>query len=67
MSQMDKVVLSSNLFQSQEAIDSQKFLCDLFKYESCVVSNTGVEADEIAIKIALQWGYKRKGIEPFKA
>lgn len=42
-------------------------MCDLFKYDSCLISSTGVEADEIAIKIAMQWGYKKKGIEPFKA
>lgn len=36
-------------------------------YEEVILSNTGVEADEIAIKVATNWAYKVKEIEPNKA
>ena len=36
-------------------------------YDDCVLSSTGVEADEIMIKLALKWGYMKKEVESNKA
>jgi len=36
-------------------------------YDCCVLANTGVEADEIAVKIAFKWAYNKKFVEPNKA
>lgn len=36
-------------------------------YEEAILSSTGVEADEIACKIAINWAYHKKNVHPNKA
>lgn len=61
-SQSAKLSLTSRAFHHTLLGPFLKRLCDDFKYDKCILMNTGVEGGETAIKLARKWGYKVKGI-----
>jgi ornithine--oxo-acid transaminase len=62
VSQVSKLHLTSRAFHSDLLADYAEFITKLFGYGSVLPMNTGVEADDSALKIARKWGYKVKGI-----
>lgn len=60
--QAQTLTLTSRAFFNDQLGRTEKHLCDLFGYERALMVNTGVEANEAALKIARKWGYQVKGI-----
>lgn len=60
--QAEKLTLTSRAFHSDQLGIAEKFVCEYFGFDRALFMNTGVEANETAIKIARKWGYKVKGI-----
>ena len=60
--QLDKLTIVSRAFYSDTLGEFEEYACKLFGYDKLLPMNTGVEANETAIKLARRWGYVRKGI-----
>ena len=60
--QAKKVTLTSRAFYNNRLGEYEKYITGYFGYDKVLPMNTGVEADETAIKLARRWGYKVKGI-----
>ena len=62
ISQACDLTLTSRAFHNNKLGDYMEFMCNTFKYDKLLPTNTGVEAGETAIKIARKWGYEVKNI-----
>ncbi len=60
--QAKTLTLTSRAFFNNVLGEYEKKLTELFGYTMMLPMNTGVEADETAIKLARKWGYTKKGI-----
>ena len=65
--QAANLTLTSRAFHSDQLGIAEEYVCEYFGYERVLFMNTGVEANESAIKIARKWGYEEKGILENKA
>ena len=61
-SQLESLTLTSRAYHNNKMGDFSEKLCKTFNYERVLLTNTGVEAGESAIKIARAWGYKYKKV-----
>lgn len=60
--QLETLTLTSRAFYSNQLGPTEKYLCDLFKYDKALLMNSGVEAGESGIKIARRWAYEVKKV-----
>jgi ornithine--oxo-acid transaminase len=60
--QAQKLTMTSRVFHNENSGKYAQFMHDTFGYDKVLPMNSGVEADESAIKIARKWGYTVKGI-----
>ena len=65
--QAARLALTSRAFYNDKLGICEQYLCNYFGYEKAILSNSGAEAVETAIKIARKWGYEIKGIPENKA
>jgi ornithine--oxo-acid transaminase len=65
--QLDKLTLTSRAFYTDALGEFEEYTTKLFGYDKLLPMNTGVEADETALKLARRWGYVKKGIPDDKA
>ncbi len=65
--QAENLTLTSRAFHSDQLGIAEEYVCEYFGYDRALFMNTGVEANESAIKIARKWGYEEKGIPENKA
>ncbi|XP_065220915.1 ornithine aminotransferase, mitochondrial [Planococcus citri] len=56
-----RAICHNNLYEASEKLTS------LFKYDKVLLTNTGVEGGETAVKLARKWGYRVKKIPAGKA
>lgn len=57
------LTLTSRAFYNDALGVYEKFIADFFGYDKVLPMNTGVEADETALKLCRKWAYDVKGIE----
>ncbi len=62
MAQAQVLTLTSRAFHNDKLGLAERFLCKTFGYDKALMMNTGVEANESALKLARKWGYRVKGI-----
>jgi ornithine--oxo-acid transaminase len=67
MAQAQVLTLTSRAFHNDKLGLAERFLCKTFGYDKALMMNTGVEANESALKLARKWGYRVKGIPHDKA
>ena len=67
MNQAQKLTLTSRAFYNSMLGEYEKFITDYFGYDKVLPMNTGVEADETALKLARRWAYDVKGVPENKA
>ena len=60
--QAQKLCLTSRAFYNDCLGPYEKFATEFFGYDKLLPMNSGAEAVENALKLALRWGYKVKGI-----
>ncbi len=60
--QSRQLTLTSRAFYNDKLGLSEKYVCELFRYDKALFMNSGAEANETAIKLARKWGYLVKGI-----
>lgn len=60
--QAKELTLTSRAFYNDKLGVAEKYICEMFGYEKALFMNSGVEANETAIKLARKWGYTKKGI-----
>jgi ornithine--oxo-acid transaminase len=60
--QAKTLTLTSRAFYSDKLGAYEKFITEYFGFDKVLPMNSGVEADETAIKLARKWGYEKKGI-----
>ena len=60
--QAQVLTLTSRAFFNDQLGRCEQYLCELFGYQKALMMNTGVEANEPALKVARKWGYQVKGI-----
>lgn len=60
--QASRLTLPSRAFYSDNFGKFAKFATEYFGYDKILMMNTGVEANETAIKLARKWGYRKKEI-----
>lgn len=60
--QAQKVTLTGRAFHNMHLGSFAKYLTNLVGYDKFCPMNTGVEADEMACKIARRWAYRVKGV-----
>ena len=65
--QAQKLTLTSRAFYNSLLGEYEKFITSYFGYDKVLPMNTGVEADETAMKLARRWAYDVKGVEKNKA
>jgi ornithine--oxo-acid transaminase len=62
VNQSKKLTLTSRVINNNIMGNYCEYICKTFNYEQVLLTNTGVEACESAIKIARAWGYKYKKV-----
>jgi len=62
INQASNITLTSRAFHNTQLGEFGKYLTGLLGYDKFIPMNTGVEADETAIKIARRWAYRVKGV-----
>jgi ornithine--oxo-acid transaminase len=62
MEQAKELTLTSRAFYNDKLGPAEKYICETFGYQKALFMNSGVEANETAIKLARKWGYTKKGI-----
>ncbi|MBX3163799.1 MAG: ornithine--oxo-acid transaminase [Bacteroidetes bacterium] len=67
ISQAKKLTLTSRAFYNSMLGEYEKFITDYFGYDKVLPMNTGVEADETALKLARRWAYDVKKVPENKA
>jgi len=60
--QAEKLALTSRAFYNSVLGEYEEYITHYFGYDKVLPMNTGVEADETALKLCRKWGYKQKGI-----
>lgn len=60
--QAQKLTLTSRAFFNDSLGVYEKFITEYFGYDKVMPMNTGVEADETALKLCRKWAYQKKGI-----
>ncbi len=65
--QAQTLTLTSRAFYNNALGEYEKFVTELFGYDKVLPMNTGVEADETAVKLARKWAYDVKGIKKYEA
>lgn len=60
--QSEKLALTSRAFYNSVLGEYEEYITNYFGYDKVLPMNTGVEADETAIKLCRKWAYKTKGI-----
>ena len=65
--QAKTLTLTSRAFHNDQLGVYEKYMHETFGYDKVLPINTGVEAVEVAIKLARKWAYTVKGIETNKA
>ncbi|MGM0530155.1 MAG: ornithine--oxo-acid transaminase [Bacteroidota bacterium] len=60
--QAEKLALTSRAFYNSVLGEYEEYITNYFGYDKVLPMNTGVEADETAIKLCRKWAYKQKGI-----
>ncbi|MCF8336336.1 MAG: ornithine--oxo-acid transaminase [Bacteroidales bacterium] len=60
--QAEKLALTSRAFYNSVLGEFEEYITGYFGYDKVLPMNTGVEADETAIKLCRKWAYKQKGI-----
>ncbi len=61
------LTLTSRAFYNNVLGEFEEYVTKYFGYDKVLPMNTGVEADETALKLARKWGYEKKGIPENKA
>lgn len=65
--QAETLTLTSRAFYNNVLGVYEKYITEYFGYDKVLPMNTGVEADETALKLARKWAYLVKGIPENKA
>lgn len=65
--QAEKLTLTSRAFFSSNLGEYEEYVTKYFGYDKVLPMNSGVEADETAIKLCRKWGYEKKGLKPNEA
>ncbi len=65
--QAQVLTLTSRAFYNNCLGEYEKYITALLGYDKVLPMNTGVEADETAIKLARRWAYDVKGIKKYDA
>lgn len=65
--QAKTLTLTSRAFYNNVLGQYEKYITGLFGYDKVLPMNTGVEADETALKLARKWAYLVKGIPDGRA
>lgn len=65
--QAEKLTLTSRAFYSSNLGLYEEFITNYFGYDKVLPMNSGVEADETALKLCRKWAYTKKGIRPNEA
>ena len=65
--QADVLTLTSRAFFNDTLGDFEEYATKLFGYSRILPMNTGVEAADLAIKLARRWAYEVKGVPRYKA
>ncbi|MCF8309732.1 MAG: ornithine--oxo-acid transaminase [Bacteroidales bacterium] len=60
--QAETLTLTSRAFFNNVLGVFEKYITEYFGYDKVLPMNSGVEADETALKLARKWGYLKKGI-----
>lgn len=60
--QASQLTLTSRAFYNNKLGPYEEFLCKYFGFDKALISNSGVEAVESAIKLCRKWAYKKKGL-----
>lgn len=60
--QAQTLTLTSRAFYNDKLGPYEKYVTEFFGFDKVLPINSGVEADETAIKLARKWGYMKKGI-----
>jgi ornithine--oxo-acid transaminase len=60
--QAQKLTLTSRAFFNDSLGVYEKYISEYFGYDKVLPMNTGVEADETALKLCRKWAYQKKGI-----
>jgi ornithine--oxo-acid transaminase len=60
--QMNQLYITSRAFYNNILGAAGEYISKVFNYEKIIFMNSGVEANETAIKIARRWGYEAKKI-----
>ncbi len=56
------LTLTSRAFYNNVLGEFEEYITKYFGYDKVLAMNSGVEADETALKLARKWGYVKKGI-----
>ncbi len=56
------LTLTSRAFYNNVLGEFEEYITKYFGYDKVLAMNSGVEADETALKLARKWGYEKKGI-----
>lgn len=67
MEQLVTMTLSGSGYFNTELPQTEKYLCETFGFDRCLLQNTGCEGVETAVKLARRWGYEVKKIPDNKA
>ncbi len=67
LNQAQKLTLTSRAFYNSMLGEYEKFITAYFGYDKVLPMNTGVEANETALKLARRWAYDVKGVPENKA
>lgn len=60
--QASKLTLTSRAFYNSVLGEYEEYITKYFGYDKVLPMNTGVEADETAIKLCRKWAYLKKGV-----
>jgi len=60
--QAQTLTLTSRAFYNDKLGPYEKYITEYFGYDKVLPMNSGVEADETALKLARRWGYDKKGV-----
>ena len=65
--QAENLTLTSRAFFNDALGPFEKYVTEFFGYDKVLPMNSGVEADETAIKLCRKWAYEKKGVPENKA
>ena len=60
VNQSRQLTLTSKAMYNDKLGETERFICDHFKYDKVLLMNTGAEANETALKLARKWAYEKK-------